>query len=66
MIPLAWSVLPHPEREIVSNWSSIQVFGETEQFLLSLCLEKVESSYEIEGLTLQTPYLLEGVPDDMP
>ena len=30
------------------------------------CLEKVESSFEIERLTLQAHYLSEGVPDDLP
>ena len=63
MIPLAWSVLAHPERKMISNpsnWSSILGGKQSNSYA------KVESSLEIEGVTFQAHYLSEGVPDDLP
>ena len=68
MIPLAWSVLAHPERKMISNpfnWSSI-LGGGGGGGKQSNSYAKVESSLEIEGVTFQAHYLSEGVPDDLP
>ena len=63
---MAWSVLAHPEKKMISNWSSIFFGGGGGGGEQSNSYAKVESSLEIKGVTFQAHYLSEGVLDDLP
>ena len=72
MIPLAWSVLAHPERKMISNrfnWSSIWGGGGEgggNRVIPMHVWRRLRVHSRSKDLLSKTHYLPEGVPDDLP